>query len=53
MLKGYRPTRVYWPTEYIPAKRAKAWEKFEPKFQADPELRAIAEGYAKYIARRG
>jgi acyl-CoA dehydrogenase len=53
VLKGYRPHEGYWPTEYIPAKREKAWEKFEPRFKADPELRALAEGYAKYIARRG
>jgi acyl-CoA dehydrogenase len=53
VLKSYRPHEGYWPTEYIPAKREKAWEKFEPKFQADPELRELAEGYAKYIARRG
>src|SRR6185503_13671645 len=53
VLKGYRPHEGYWPTEYIPAKREQAWEKFEPRFQADPELRALAEGYAKYIARRG
>src|ERR1700749_3137639 len=53
VLKEYRPHQGYWPTEYFPAKRAQAWEKFEPKFQADPQLRELAEGYAKYIARRG
>ena len=30
----------------------KAREKFEPLFQADPELRTLADGYAKYIASR-
>src|SRR5439155_15706465 len=53
VLKEYRPHEGYWPTEYFPAKREKAWEKFEPQFQADPALRELAEGYAKYIARRG
>jgi len=53
VLKAYRPHEGNWPTEYLPAKRAKAWEKFEPRFQADPELRQMAEGYAKYIASRG
>jgi hypothetical protein len=53
VLKSYRPHEGYWPTEYFPAKREKAWEKFEPKFQADPELRKMAEEYAKYLARRG
>ena len=31
VLKGYRPHEGYWPTEYIPAKREQAWEKFEPQ----------------------
>jgi hypothetical protein len=53
VLKQYRPHEGYWPTEYIPAKREKAREKFEPLFQEDPELRALADGYAKYIAGRG
>src|SRR5579859_3902606 len=35
VLKGYRPHEGYWPTEYFPAKREKALEKFEPAFQAD------------------
>ena len=52
VLKGYRPHEGYWPTEYYPAKRAKAWEKFEPMFEADPELRTLADGYAAYIAGR-
>jgi hypothetical protein len=52
VLKQYRSHEGYWPTEYIPAKRKQAWEKFEPRFQADPQLRELAEGYAKYIARR-
>jgi len=42
----------YWPSEYIPAKREAAWAKFEPKFETDPELRASAEAYKKYFARR-
>jgi acyl-CoA dehydrogenase len=53
VLKEYRPHEGYWPTEYIPAKREAAWQKFEPKFQADPDLRTLAEGYRKYIASRG
>src|SRR5690348_3822026 len=52
VLKEYRPLEGYWPTEYLPAKREKARQKFEPMFQADPELRALADGYAKYIASR-
>jgi hypothetical protein len=53
VLKAYRPHEGYWPTEYLPAKREKAREKFEPMFEADPELRALADGYAKYMASRG
>ena len=52
ILKGYRPHEGYWPTEYIPAKREAAWQKWQPKFDADPELRALAEAYRRYFANR-
>ncbi|EUA43478.1 acyl-CoA dehydrogenase, C-terminal domain protein [Mycobacterium xenopi 3993] len=53
LLTQYRPQQhPYWPTEYIPAKREAAWKKFEPKFQANPELRASAEAYKQYFASR-
>jgi len=52
VLKSYEPHEGFWPTEYLPAKREKAREKFEPLFEKDPDLRTIADGYAKYIARR-
>ena len=52
VLKDYEPHEGFWPTEYIPAKRERAREKFEPLFEQDPELRALADGYAKYIASR-
>jgi acyl-CoA dehydrogenase len=52
VLKGYRPHEGYWPTEYIPAKREAAWRKFQPKFDADPDLRALAEGYKRYFSSR-
>jgi acyl-CoA dehydrogenase len=52
VLKGYRPHEGYWPTEYIPAKRAQAWEKMQPKLDADPALAASAEQYKKYFANR-
>ncbi len=52
VLKDYEPHEGFWPTEYIPAKREKARAKFEPLFAEDPELRKIADGYARYIARR-
>jgi alkylation response protein AidB-like acyl-CoA dehydrogenase len=53
VLRDYQPqVHPYWPSEYIPAKREAAWAKFEPKFETDPELRASAEAYKKYFARR-
>lgn len=42
----------YWPSEYIPAKREAAWRKFQPKFDADPDLRSLAEAYRRYFANR-
>src|SRR5437773_1877969 len=52
VLKQYRPHEGYWPTEYFPAKREKARAKFEPLFQADPELRNMADAYAKHLSNR-
>ena len=52
VLKGYRPHEGYWPTEYIPAKRDAAWEKMQPKLDADPALAASAEQYKKYFGNR-
>jgi acyl-CoA dehydrogenase len=52
VLKGYRPHEGYWPTEYIPAKREAAWRQFQPKFDADPQLLALAEAYKKFFANR-
>jgi alkylation response protein AidB-like acyl-CoA dehydrogenase len=52
VLSSYEPHEGFWPTEYIPAKREKAREKFEPLFEKDPDLRKIADGYARYIASR-
>ena len=52
VLKSYAPHDGYWPTEYYPEKRRKAREKFEPMFQADPELRDMADGMARYMASR-
>jgi acyl-CoA dehydrogenase len=52
VLRHYEPHEGFWPTEYIPAKREKARAKFEPMFKADPELRTMADRYAKYIASR-
>ncbi len=52
VLADYRPHDGYWPTEYLPAKREAAWKAYEPRFAADPELRAAAEGYRDYLKQR-
>ena len=52
VLKEYTPHDGYWPTEYIPAKREEAWEKFKPRFDANPDLLKVAEGYRDYLAKR-
>ena len=52
VLKGYEPQEGLYPTEYLPHKRAKTREKFEPLFEKDPGLRELADGYARYIASR-
>ena len=52
VLKDYRPHEGYWPTEFIPAKREEAWERFKPRFDADPELLTAAENYRRYFASR-
>jgi acyl-CoA dehydrogenase len=46
VLKDYRPHEGYWPTEYIPAKRAEAWQRMRPVLDARPDLARAAEKYA-------
>jgi alkylation response protein AidB-like acyl-CoA dehydrogenase len=52
VLKNYRPHEGYFPREFIPYKVEQAWESYQPKFDADPELLASAEAYKKYLSRR-
>jgi alkylation response protein AidB-like acyl-CoA dehydrogenase len=52
VLKGYRPHEGYFPTEFYPAKRKAAREKWESRLAADPELKEVADGYARYMANR-
>ena len=40
------------PTEYLPHKREAAWKKLQPRFDADPDLLVLAEGYKRYFANR-
>src|SRR5262249_25906986 len=53
VLKSYQPHEGLWPREYIPAKREQARQKFEPMFEKDPELRALANSYDRYARGRG
>jgi hypothetical protein len=52
VLKGYRPHEGYWPTEYLPAKRAKAREHFAELFKSDPYYEQYADGMQKYLSGR-
>jgi alkylation response protein AidB-like acyl-CoA dehydrogenase len=48
VLKGYEPHDGFWPTDYLPAKRAAAREKFRDAMDADPDL----VKYADFMERR-
>ncbi len=50
VLKDYRPHDGYWPTEYFPAKREKAWKTMQSVLEARPELGQAAENMQKYMA---
>ncbi len=52
VLEDYEPHEGLWPTEYLPAKREAARAKFEPLFEKDPELKKIADGFARFMAGR-
>ena len=53
VLKGYRPHEGVFPTEFIPAKREQAREKYKDVLASDEHLRNYAEGMQRYLARRG
>ncbi len=53
VLKDYKPHEGLWPTEYIPAKRERAREKYAELFEAEPELKTYADAMAKYMAAQG
>jgi alkylation response protein AidB-like acyl-CoA dehydrogenase len=52
VLKGYRPHEGYWPTEFLPAKRAAARLQMQPVLDARPELASSVEAYQRYFARK-
>ncbi len=53
ILKGYRPHEGHFPREYLPYKKAEAWEKMQPVLDDRPELAKSAESWKKYFDSRG
>src|SRR5688500_3465994 len=53
VLKGYRPHEGLWPTEYVPAKREKALEKYGSLFAEDPDLKTYSDRMLAFQASRG
>jgi hypothetical protein len=53
ILKDYRPHEGYFPTEFFPRKREAAWKRFEPQFEADPELRQLGRSPAGSTSNDG
>lgn len=49
VLKDYRPQEGKWPSSYLPARRAKAREKFADAFAKDPELVKYADRIEQYM----
>ncbi len=52
VLEGYHPHDGYWPTEYLPTKRADAQRRMQPILDSRPDLAQSAEAYRNYFARR-
>jgi acyl-CoA dehydrogenase len=52
VLRDYRPHEGNFPTEFLPYKREDARKKLQPVLDARPGLKAAAEAYQKYFARR-
>jgi alkylation response protein AidB-like acyl-CoA dehydrogenase len=53
VLKGYEPHEGFWPTDYLPAKRAAAREKFSEVMAADPDLVTYADVMERRSRGRG
>ena len=51
VLQGYRPHEGPWPSEYLPAKRAAAREKFAAAMAADPDLERYSEAMLRRASR--
>ncbi len=53
VLAGYEPHEGLFPTEYLPAKRAAAREKYAELIASDPELKEHVEQMDRYAEMRG
>ncbi len=51
VLRGYRPHEGPWPSEYLPAKRAAARERFAAAVAADPDLERYSEAMLRRASR--
>jgi acyl-CoA dehydrogenase len=53
VLKDYQPHDGFWPTDYLPAKRKAARQKFAGAMAADPELVKYADAMERRSRTRG
>ena len=50
VLRDYDPHEGNFPREFLPYKQEQAWEKMQPIFDVNPELKEAAEGYRAFAA---
>jgi alkylation response protein AidB-like acyl-CoA dehydrogenase len=53
VLKDYEAHEGLWPTEYLPAKREKAREKYADLLASEPELATYADRMQRYLEMSG
>ena len=53
ILRDYDAHDGNFPRQFIPYKQEEAWEKMEPIFALNPELRESAEKWKAYREKRG
>lgn len=52
VLKEYRPHEGNFPREFVPYRKAEAWEKIQPTLDANPELAKAAANWKSYFDSR-
>ena len=53
VLRDYLPHEGHFPREFLPYKREQAWEKMQPIFDVNPELKEAADRWKAYREKRG